>query len=207
MDEKGPGVLAIDGKTLRRSFDKAAGGSALHVASAIASGRHLVLGQAAVAKGGNEIVAARKLLALLYRTGLLVTGDAIHCQNDTCTLIAQTGRDWLFAHKTNRPAMYADLEAFFCHPDRDLGEAHGTTDADHGPAGDPPPLEERGCQLAILGSTPKGQAATARVENAVPRPSLGDPRRQNKPQLPLLCVLRRSHGVTFCRGCTRLSVN
>lgn len=73
----GAGVLAIDGKTLRRSFDRAAGASALQVATACACDARLVLGQAAVPPGGNEITAARELLGLLDLTGMLVTGDAI----------------------------------------------------------------------------------------------------------------------------------
>lgn len=132
LGEKGAGVLAIDGKTLRRSFDKAAGGSPLHVVSAFASDRRLVLGQAAVAKGANEIVAARELLALLDLTGMLVTGDAIHCQTETAALIAAKGGDWLFALKANRPTMHAAVEAFFTGQDKELGSAHVTTDADHG---------------------------------------------------------------------------
>lgn len=132
LGDKGAGVLAIDGKTLRRSFDKAAGRSALHVVSAFASDRRLVLGQAAVAKGANEIVAARELLALLDLTGVLVTGDAIHCQNETAALIAAKGGDWLFALKANRPALHAAAEAFFASPDKDLCKTYVTTDADHG---------------------------------------------------------------------------
>jgi predicted transposase YbfD/YdcC len=132
LGDKGAGVLAIDGKTLRRSFDKAAGGSALHVVSAFASDRRLVLGQAAVASGANDIIAARERLALLDLTGMLVTGDTVHCQHDTCTLIAAKGGDWLFALKANRPAMHVAVEAFFVHPDKDIGAAHVTTDGDHG---------------------------------------------------------------------------
>ncbi len=91
LGEKGAGVLAIDGKTLRRLFDKASGGSALHVLSAFASDRRLVLGRAAVAKGGNETVAASVLPAFLDLAGMLLTGDAFHCQNDNGTLIAEKG--------------------------------------------------------------------------------------------------------------------
>src|SRR3954454_10599521 len=61
----GRGVLAIDGKTLRRSFDRAASRSALHVVTAFACEARLVLGQVAVPAGGNEITAARTLLGLL----------------------------------------------------------------------------------------------------------------------------------------------
>src|SRR3954454_16951654 len=65
LGEDGRGVLAIDGKTLRRSFDRAASRSALHVVTAFACEARLVLGQVAVPAGGNEITAARTLLGLL----------------------------------------------------------------------------------------------------------------------------------------------
>jgi predicted transposase YbfD/YdcC len=131
LGDRGQGVLAIDGKTLRRSFDKAAGGSPLHVVSAFACERRLVIGQASVGEGANEITAARDLLELLDLTGMLVTGDAIHCQTQTAKLITQRGGDWLFALKDNRPAMRAAVAAFFDDPQEALDE-HATTDADHG---------------------------------------------------------------------------
>jgi len=131
LGERGAGVLAIDGKTLRRSFDSAAGSSPLHVVSAFACERRLVIGQAAVADGGNEITAARELLRLLDLTGMLVTGDAIHCQNDTAKLIVERGGDWLFALKDNRPTIREAVAAVFDDPPQGLDE-HITTDADHG---------------------------------------------------------------------------
>ncbi len=125
-------MLAIDAKTLRRSFDRAASTSALHVVSAFASDRRLVLGQAAVGESGKEITAARDLLALLDLDGLLVTGDALHRQTETAQLIAGKGGDWLFALKANRPALHAAVSAFFADPESDLSPTHTTTDADHG---------------------------------------------------------------------------
>jgi hypothetical protein len=65
----GRDVLAIDGKTLRRSFDRAAQASPLHVVTAFACDARLVLGQVAVSEGGNEITAARELLGMLDRPG------------------------------------------------------------------------------------------------------------------------------------------
>jgi len=65
----GPGVLAIDGKTLRRSFDRAANRSALHVVTAFGADARLSVGQRAVAAGENEITAARALLATLTLGG------------------------------------------------------------------------------------------------------------------------------------------
>jgi predicted transposase YbfD/YdcC len=128
----GPGVVAIDGKTLRRSFDRAAGASALHVVTAFASEARLVLGQKAVPEGGSEITAARELLSLLDLKGVLVTADALHCQVETAQLVLDRGGDYLFALKANRPAMLADVEAFFADPATGTSAAHVTTDADHG---------------------------------------------------------------------------
>ncbi len=56
-----------------------------------------MLGQVAIPHGGNEITAARTLLGLFDLTGMLVTGDAIHCQTETARLVRDRGGEWLFA--------------------------------------------------------------------------------------------------------------
>lgn len=127
----GGGVLAIDGKTLRRSFDRAAGRSALHVVTAFGADARLSVGQRAVAPGENEITAARALLATLALDGALVTGDAIHAQAETAQLVLERGGDYLFALKANRPAMLRAVAAFFADPPEPL-DSFETTDADHG---------------------------------------------------------------------------
>lgn len=132
LGEDGAGVLAIDGKTLRRSFDRAAGRSALHVVSAFASGARMIVGQRAVAAGENEIVAARALLELFDLKGVLVTGDALHAQERTAQTILERGGDWLFPLKDNRPALRAEVERYFADPATVLATPHVTTDADHG---------------------------------------------------------------------------
>lgn len=124
-------LLAIDGKTLRRSFDHAASASPLAVVTAFACEARLVLGQVAIPSGGNEITAARTLLGLIDLTGMLVTGDAIHCQAETARLVNERGGDWLFALKANRPAMLAEVTEYFADPQASF-ETHTTTDADHG---------------------------------------------------------------------------
>ena len=131
LRQGGRGVVAVDGKALRRSFDRAAGASPLHVVTAFACEARLVLGQAAVPPGGNEITAARALLGLLDLTGALVTGDAIHCQAETAALVRERGGEWLFALKANRPAVLAEVGRFFADPANPVG-THVTTDADHG---------------------------------------------------------------------------
>ncbi|CAM5379968.1 ISAs1 family transposase ISAzs11 [Frigidibacter albus] len=131
LGAEGAGVLAIDGKTLRRSFDPAAGRSALHVVTAFGAEARVSFGQRALAAGENEITAARALLATLALDGALVTADAIHAQADTAQLVLDQGGDYLFALKANRPAMLAEVAAFFADPPEALA-AHTTTEADHG---------------------------------------------------------------------------
>jgi predicted transposase YbfD/YdcC len=128
----GGGVIAIDGKTLRRSFDRASGTSALHVVTAFATEAQLVIGQRAVAAGENEITAARALLALLDLQGALVTADAIHCNVETARIVLHRGGDYLFALKGNRPATLKDVETYFTDPLAAVAETLETTDADHG---------------------------------------------------------------------------
>ena len=135
----GTGVVAIDGKTLRRSFDRAAGRSPLHVVTAFGTDARLVIGQSAVPRdkpgdgtgGGNEITAARALLETLCLAGVLVTADALHTQTETAALILGRGGDYLFALKGNHPLMAAEVARFFADPDTKL-EVYQTVDADHG---------------------------------------------------------------------------
>ena len=108
--------VAIDGKTLRGSFDAASGKSALHVVSAWASGLRLSLGQVAVDGKSNEITAVPKLLELLELTGAVVTMDAMHCQKETLRAIRAKGADYLVPVKDNQPKLYTLLlETFIAH--------------------------------------------------------------------------------------------
>lgn len=131
----GTGVVAIDGKTLRRSFDAAAGRSPLAVVTAFASATQMVIGQESfrAAEGDSEIVAARALLACLDLTGQLVTADAIHCQVETARLIRARGGDYLLRLKRNRPELHAMVVDYFADPAVRIGlESWETNDADHG---------------------------------------------------------------------------
>jgi len=74
------GVIAIDGKVLRRSFDKASGKSPLHMVSAWGCDQRLVLAQIATDAKSNEITAVPQLLKLLSLKGTIVTVDALNCQ-------------------------------------------------------------------------------------------------------------------------------
>jgi predicted transposase YbfD/YdcC len=126
-----PDVVAVDGKTSRRSHARSKGREPLHLVSAWASRQRLVLGQEAVAGQSNEIVAIPLLLERLALTGALVTIDAIGTQSAIAELICARGGDYLLALKQNRPATFADVDAFFADPPAGL-DRHQTTDADHG---------------------------------------------------------------------------
>jgi len=131
----GAGVIAIDGKTLRRSFDGAARANPLAVVTAFASASRLVIGQESfrAAEGDSEILAARALLRCLELEGRLVTADAIHCQSETAQLIRERGGDYLLRLKANHPALHEMVARYFDDPNIRAGLATAvTTDADHG---------------------------------------------------------------------------
>ena len=127
-----PDLIAIDGKTSRRSHDRAKGRAPLHMVSAWACRQRLVLGQEAVDVKSNEIIAIPLLLERLQLTGALVTIDAMGTQVKIAEIIVQRGGDYLLALKENRPVLYADVETFFADPAAEDCESFETTDADHG---------------------------------------------------------------------------
>lgn len=126
------GVVAVDGKSLRRSFDRAAGASPLHLVSAWATEERLVLGQMKVAGGGNEITALPALLHLLSLEGATVTVDAMHCQRATAETIVARGGAYLMAVKTNQPALYEDIKLLMNDPAAPADGIDETVDGDHG---------------------------------------------------------------------------
>lgn len=133
LREAEPDIVAIDGKTARRSHARSRGIEPLHMVSAWASRQRLVLGQQAVADKSNEIKAIPLLLERLELAGALVTIDAIGTQSNIAETIVKRGGDYLLALKANRPATRADVEAFFADPPPDMVETpHVTVDADHG---------------------------------------------------------------------------
>jgi predicted transposase YbfD/YdcC len=106
-------VIAIDGKTLRRSADRANGQGPLHLVSAWATENHLTLGQCAVADKSNEITAIPALLKLIDVTGAIVTIDALGCQKDIAAPIRDGGGDYVLALKDNQPTLHADVQQLF----------------------------------------------------------------------------------------------
>ena len=105
--------VAIDGKTLRGSFDRHAGRAALHLVSAWANELRLTLGQVAVGEASNEITAIPKLLELLELSGALVTIDAIGCQKDIASKVRTAGADYLLTVKANQGNLFDDVAAAF----------------------------------------------------------------------------------------------
>ncbi len=111
-------VVAIDGKTIRRSHDRQAGKSAIHMVSAWASANHLVLGQIKVDDHSNEITAIPELLGALDVSGCTVTIDAIGCQKEIAATITDRGADYVLALKQNQPQLYDDVTEMFDHARR-----------------------------------------------------------------------------------------
>lgn len=106
-------VIAIDGKTLRRSFDTASSKAAIHMVSAWASANHITLGQVVVDAKSNEITAIPKLLEMLELTGSLVTIDAMGCQTEIAKQIVDAGADYCLAVKDNQPTLHQGIIDFF----------------------------------------------------------------------------------------------
>lgn len=113
VHEQVTGVVAIDGKTARRSHDRAKGKSAIHVVSAWATESGVALGQTAVDGKSNEITAIPELLKLLHLSGCLVTIDAMGCQRQIAQAIVDAGADYLLAVKGNQETLREDIEQEF----------------------------------------------------------------------------------------------
>jgi len=113
LNEKISGVVAIDGKTLRRSHDRAKGKKALHLVSAWATEARLVLGQVAVDEKSNEITAIPELLELLAVEGCIVTIDAMGTQRAIAAHIIEQKGDSVLALKENQGSLYENVEDTF----------------------------------------------------------------------------------------------
>jgi predicted transposase YbfD/YdcC len=131
-----PDLVALDGKTSRRSHDRAAGQAALHLVSAFATTSRLVLGQEAVADKSNETTAIPALLERLgAHEGLkdaLVTIDAVATNPAIASAIRATGADDLLAVKANQPTLRAEVEALFAEADPATLAVHTDLDKGHG---------------------------------------------------------------------------
>lgn len=131
------GVVAVDGKTLRRSFDRAGGKGAIHMVSAWSSAQKLVLGARAVAEKSNEITAIPELLELLALKGAIITIDAMGCQRMIAEKIIDKKADYVLGLKGNQGSLRQDVELLFdeqmARGFKDIPVSRVTgTDADHG---------------------------------------------------------------------------
>jgi predicted transposase YbfD/YdcC len=109
-------VIAVDGKTLRRSHDRSQGKKALQMVSAWAAENGVVLGQRKVDGASNEITAVPELLDTLEIAGCIVTLDAIHCQTETVETIVENGADYVLPVKDNQPRLLETLQGLFDDP-------------------------------------------------------------------------------------------
>jgi len=108
----GEKIIAIDGKTLRRSFDTANGKAAIHMVSAWACENKMVFGQVATDAKSNEITAIPKLLEMLVLEGSVVTIDAMGCQKKIAQTIIGGGGNYIFSLKGNHGTLHQEVKLF-----------------------------------------------------------------------------------------------
>ena len=130
-------VIAVDGKTLRRTFDTASTKAAIHMVSAWATTQGLCLGQMQTDAKSNEITAIPKLLEVLALAGRVVTIDAMGCQTAIARTIQAKGGDYVLSLKGNQTRLHEDIVTFFADAQardfRDLAHTTAeTVDGDHG---------------------------------------------------------------------------
>jgi predicted transposase YbfD/YdcC len=130
-------VIAIDGKTLRRSYQKKGAKAAIHMVSAFAARQRLVLGQVKVADKSNEIVAIPALLDMMAIEGAIVTLDAMGCQRHIAQKIVDKKADYVLSLKGNQGSLREDVEVFAAEQKaNDFKDTkisrHATVDGDHG---------------------------------------------------------------------------
>jgi predicted transposase YbfD/YdcC len=130
-------VIAIDGKTSRRSYQKKGASAPIHMVSAFAARQRLALGQVKVGEKSNEIIAIPKLLDMLEIEGAVVTIDAMGCQRDIAKKITDKKADYILALKGNQGSLREDVEVFVAEQkasgfkDTTISR-HETVDGDHG---------------------------------------------------------------------------
>ena len=132
LAERIEGVVAVDGKSARRSFDRQGGQGPLHLISAFACDTRLALGQRKVDGKSNEISALPELLALLTLDGCIVTADAMHCQKTAAGAILERGGDYVLAVKGNQKTLFEDIQLLLDDPETASDDTAETVDGDHG---------------------------------------------------------------------------
>lgn len=132
FSETATGVIAVDGKVLRRPADPAHPGSALHMISAWCCDTRLVLAQIATTAKTGESHAVSKVLEMLTLKGRIVTTDALNCQREIGRQIVDQGGDYVLALKANHNALHADAIRLFADPKHDNAESYSSPNNDHG---------------------------------------------------------------------------
>jgi predicted transposase YbfD/YdcC len=130
-------VVAVDGKTLRRSYNRGQGKGAIHMVSAWAAENRLVLGQVKVDEKSNEITAIPELLKVLALNGCIVTLDAVGTQKTIAKQIIDQGADYILSLKGNQEGLYEDVQQVFAWARQQNfkntpHEAYQTIDKGHG---------------------------------------------------------------------------
>jgi predicted transposase YbfD/YdcC len=127
-------LVAIDGKTIRRSLDAANGKAAIHMVSAWCEVNHMILGQVATDAKSNEITAIPRLLKLLDIDGAVITIDAAGCQKKIARQIVTQGGDYVLQLKGNQGGLHEETVLLFdqCLRDDCLGIAYHTTSTING---------------------------------------------------------------------------
>jgi predicted transposase YbfD/YdcC len=130
-------VIAIDGKTSRRSYQKKGATAPIHMVSAFAARQRLALGQVKVGEKSNEIIAIPKLLDMLEIEGAIITIDAIGCQREIAKKITDKKADYILALKGNQGTLHEDVELLVaeqkaCDFKDTTISRHETVDGDHG---------------------------------------------------------------------------
>jgi predicted transposase YbfD/YdcC len=126
------GVVAIDGKTVRHSYDNAKKKKAIHMVSAWATENQMVMGQVKVDEKSNEITAIPYLLELLELNGCLVTIDAMGCQKEIAGTIRERHADYLLAVKGNQEHLLDDIERYFAETNPAQHDYAEDVNKDHG---------------------------------------------------------------------------
>jgi predicted transposase YbfD/YdcC len=128
-------LIAIDGKTLRGSYNRQDGKAAIHMVSAWATESKLSLGQVVVDEKSNEITAIPALLEVLELSGAIVTIDAMGCQKEIAAKVRERGGDYVLAVKQNQPTLYEQVREAIdegLEQDAEQIDEHGTVEKGHG---------------------------------------------------------------------------
>ena len=213
-----PDFVAIDGKTSRRSHDRAAGGEPIHLVSAFATTSRLVLGQEAVPGKANELTAIPVLLARLAEQdglrGALVSIDAIATNATIAQAIRDAGADYLLAVKANQPSLRTEVEACFDAAPPGSTDIHTTHDKGHGR------IEQRNVsvvrevgwlsgdrrfpgelRLPDVAASSVSTPASSGARRGMRKPATTSPRRPWTPSAPATRCAATGGSRTACTGC------